>query len=44
MLVNEDLTRLSEEGKNHIIDWRSFRAPRIARSSLGKSVVRWSNQ
>ena len=35
MLVNKALLTSSEEGQYHILDWRSFRTPRVARSSLG---------
>ena len=35
MMVNEDLMHSAEEGEYHILDWRSFKTPRVARSSLG---------
>lgn len=35
MLVNKALLTSSEEGQYYILDWRSFRTPRVARSSLG---------
>ena len=34
-LVNKSLLNSSEEGQYHVLDWRSFRTPRVARSSLG---------
>ena len=35
MLINKSLFTTGEEGEYHILDWRSFRTPRVARSSLG---------
>ena len=35
MLINKNLFTTGEEGEYHILDWRSFRTPRVARSSLG---------
>ena len=36
MLMNEDVLQSSgQEGAYHILDWRSFKTPRVARSSLG---------
>ena len=35
LLVNQSLLTSSEEGEYHVIDWRSFKTPRVARSSLG---------
>ena len=33
--LNQSLLTSSEEGEYHVIDWRSFKTPRVARSSLG---------
>ena len=35
MMVHRELLTSSEEGEYHVLDWRSFRTPRVARSSLG---------
>ena len=35
LLVNQSLLTSSEEGEYHVINWRSFKTPRAARSSLG---------
>ena len=35
MMVHRSLLTSSEEGEYHVLDWRSFRTPRVARSSLG---------
>ena len=35
MLINEQLMTSPEEGDYHVIDWRSFKTPRVSRSSLG---------
>ena len=35
MLIHEHLLSSSEEGDYHVIDWRSFKTPRVSRSSLG---------
>ena len=35
MLVNKKLFASAEEGEYHVLDWRSFRTPRVARSSVG---------
>ena len=35
LLVNKTLLTSAEEGEYHVLDWRSFRTPRVARSSLG---------
>ena len=35
MMINEDLMHSAEEGEYHILDWRSFKTPRVSRSSLG---------
>ena len=34
MLLNRKLVNSPEEGEYHVVDWRSFRTPRMARSSL----------
>ena len=34
MLVNRQLFKSGEDGEYHVLDWRSFRAPRVTRSSL----------
>ena len=35
MLVNGKLMESNEEDYYHVLDWRSFKTPRVARSSLG---------
>ena len=35
MLINGNLMHSDEEGQYHVLDWRSFKTPRVARSSLG---------
>ena len=34
MLVNRQLLTSGEDGEYHVLDWRSFRTPRVTRSSL----------
>ena len=34
MLVNKQLFTSGEDGEYHVLDWRSFRTPRVTRSSL----------
>ena len=35
MFINEQLMSSSQKGDYRVIDWRSFKTPRVSRSSLG---------